>query len=357
MNYAEAQCAMGGVHTHNADYWSAAFDLNPGNWQTHSGTWNVNPATGLAWTWGEIADLQLALALNKVQLYGDFSRCTQIYAVVDYTPNSTQTIVLRPNAAGDLTQISYQIPGSGAHWDKVDEVTADGDSTYVSNSSSTYLYDLYNIQDSGLSAVHINGVAVFVLCKAINYPNWCSVRPVLKTNGGIAYGEETVFNNNRWVMRVTAWNLNPVTGVAWTIVEINALQIGLGMHRAPEYSDTVQCTQVYVLVNYTPNVAPNTPSIPSGPSRSPPGVSQSFSTAATDPEGDNVYYVFDWGDQQQSQTGWVASGQSASLSHSWAAPGTYQVKAAACDIYGSWSAWSSILTILIVSGGNQAIIL
>jgi len=38
---------------------------------------------------------------------------------------------LRPNAAGTYTELQYQYPAAGAHWDKVDEDTADDDNTYV----------------------------------------------------------------------------------------------------------------------------------------------------------------------------------------------------------------------------------
>jgi len=44
---------------------------------------------------------------------------------------------LRPNAAGDETNITTQYPASGAHYDKVDEATSDDWSTYVSTNSSS----------------------------------------------------------------------------------------------------------------------------------------------------------------------------------------------------------------------------
>ena len=48
----------------------------------------------------------------------------------------------RPNAAGDETTIWSQEPDSGEHWDKVDEETSDGDSTYVATNRNTWLEDL-----------------------------------------------------------------------------------------------------------------------------------------------------------------------------------------------------------------------
>jgi hypothetical protein len=71
---------------------------------------------------------------------------------------STET--LRPTAVGDETGISSQSPVSGAHWDKVDEATADDSSTYVYTTSTSYQRDLYNIPSSTGSGT-INNVTVY----------------------------------------------------------------------------------------------------------------------------------------------------------------------------------------------------
>jgi hypothetical protein len=66
------------------------------------------------------------------------------------------------------------------------------------------------------------------------------------------------------------------------------------------------------------NNPPNTPTMPSGTISGTPGTSYSYSTSATDPNGDQVKYTFDWGDGTvQSQTGLVNSGTTASASHAW----------------------------------------
>jgi len=80
----------------------------------------------------------------------------QVKLIVDTTGTET----LRPNATGDVTQISSQYPDSGAHWDKVDEVTSDNWSTYVSTNSTTYQRDLYNIPDHAVGTGSINYVTV-----------------------------------------------------------------------------------------------------------------------------------------------------------------------------------------------------
>ena len=61
----------------------------------------------------------------------------------------------------------------------------------------------------------------------------------------------------------------------------------------------------------TQNRNPNTPSPPSGPSSGYQQTSYSFSTSASDPDGDPLVYRYDWGDGAIST--WGAS----TRSHSW----------------------------------------
>ena len=92
---------------------------------------------------------------------------------------------------------------------------------------------------------------------------------------------------------------------------------------------------------------PNVPSTPSGSSSGYTATSYSYSTSATDPDGDQVKYNFDWGDGTTSETGFVNSGTPASKSHSWSSPGPYYVKAKATDSHGASSGWSNSRSVII----------
>jgi fibronectin type 3 domain-containing protein len=98
------------------------------------------------------------------------------------------------------------------------------------------------------------------------------------------------------------------------------------------------------------NGAPTTPATPTaGASSAPANTAITFSTSATDPNGDSLQYRYDWGDGVLS--GYGAAGQS----HSWAATGQYAVKAQARDSLGLESAWSVAKTVTISqSPQNQA---
>ena len=96
-----------------------------------------------------------------------------------------------------------------------------------------------------------------------------------------------------------------------------------------------------------PNTPPNTPALPTGIA----GEDYSFSTNTTDPDGDEVSYMFDWGDGTVSDwSEFIAGGESVSVSHTWASPGTYLVKVKARDTRGGESAWSDFTTITIDGG-------
>ena len=101
------------------------------------------------------------------------------------------------------------------------------------------------------------------------------------------------------------------------------------------------------------NDPPNTPNQPSGPTSGYTGISYTYSTSTTDPNCDDVYYWFDWGDGNNS--GWVgpySSGETGSASKTWDDPGTYQIKTKAKDIYDAESDWSPLLEVIITKPQN-----
>jgi hypothetical protein len=102
------------------------------------------------------------------------------------------------------------------------------------------------------------------------------------------------------------------------------------------------------VVKIKPQTTPTPPLQPLGAAIGLPGVSYSYYTSATDPKGDNIKYIFDWGDGTvRSETGFVGSGVTASSSHSWSNTGTYQVKAMAVNSGGISSEWSDLLAVTI----------
>jgi len=68
-----------------------------------------------------------------------------------------------------------------------------------------------------------------------------------------------------------------------------------------------------------------------------------FTAVATDPDGDNVSYFFDWGDDKTScWTDFVPSGTSTTKKHTWYLEDIYTVKVKAQDEYGADSQWTTL---------------
>jgi hypothetical protein len=99
---------------------------------------------------------------------------------------------------------------------------------------------------------------------------------------------------------------------------------------------------------------PNTPEQPSGPSTGNVGTSYEFNTRATDPDGDNIRYGWDWnGDNIVDEwTDYWSSGTRVWKSHTWYSAGTYNIKVKAEDSNGYQSPFSPVKTIIISSTPN-----
>lgn len=74
-----------------------------------------------------------------------------------------------------------------------------------------------------------------------------------------------------------------------------------------------------------------------------------FKSSTTDPEGDSIFYMFDWGDSNNS--GWLGpyvSGQTVESVYIWNNIGDYEVKVIAKDFNDVESEWSESANISIV---------
>jgi hypothetical protein len=168
------------------------------------------------------------------------------------------TEYLRPNAAGDETNIASQYPSSTYHWDKVDEETADDDSTYVSTSITSYQRDLYNLSNPTGSGT-INYIKVWYRFRgATGLPVTAYLTPAIKTGGTAYEGSEDTETAASYKNGSYQWTTNPQTGVAWTWDDLTALQAGVKIKGYGGKS--CRCTQVYVEVDYTSAVTEKTSS-------------------------------------------------------------------------------------------------
>lgn len=103
--------------------------------------------------------------------------------------------------------------------------------------------------------------------------------------------------------------------------------------------------------------SPYSPTKPTGATIGIVENSYRYLTNTTDPEDDQIYYMFDWGDDTDS--GWLGpynSGESCDASHEWAGFGTYCVKVRAKDVTDHMGDWSPSLKVRISGGPGSPIV-
>jgi hypothetical protein len=101
---------------------------------------------------------------------------------------------------------------------------------------------------------------------------------------------------------------------------------------------------------------PDTPPAPTGPDQGVVGAEYTFTSKTNDPEGDQIYYLFEWGDGTDS--GWIGpyfSGGTGSASKIWTTEDNYNVRVKAKDTSDSESEWSENHTIEIIEGPELVI--
>jgi len=120
---------------------------------------------------------------------------------------------------------------------------------------------------------------------------------------------------------------------------------GSGLYTRKWYTFTTQQQQ---------NVPPNKPNKPSGTASGKINTVYTYTTRTTDPNGDQVYYMWDWGDGTQSN--WLGpynSGVTISTTHTWTVKGSYSIKVIAKDTSAAESPWSDPLPIKMPYSPNN----
>ena len=87
---------------------------------------------------------------------------------------------------------------------------------------------------------------------------------------------------------------------------------------------------------YIPSDSGEPPEAPdiAGPASGNAGTPYDYDFTAIDPDGDNVKYYIDWGDETNEWTEFAASNTPVTVSHTWAEQGDYVITAYAQDSNG-----------------------
>lgn len=185
-------------------------DTKPGSETTMNG-FRINPLTNDNLNFGTCYFDDIAV--NDISGGSDNSWC-----------GDGRIIFLKPNADGDTTQLMGSDGNQTDNWALVDEIPpSSADYTEGTTSGET---DLYNLTASGLSNVNI--LRVWPEARAIDtVAEGGQIYLPVKTNS-VQYDGTAVSLLTSYTKYLTGdvRTVNPQTGSAWTVSELDALQVG-----------------------------------------------------------------------------------------------------------------------------------
>lgn len=115
-------------------------------------------------------------------------------------------------------------------------------------------------------------------------------------------------------------------------------------HMDPHYATNVSRLALATLISLgelTPGHAPEKPMRPSGRESGNTNEEYTYSTTSYDPDNDDLWYRWDWGDGSYSD--WIgpySSGETCEINHSWKKRGDYEIRVQSKDEYDLKSSWS-----------------
>lgn len=150
-------------------------------------------------------------------------------AVIDTAKNNLgtgQVETLYSTGAGALANLTRGGSDTLANYSQCNEAVADGNTTYVFAPIDA-LRDCYSFPDLSITgAVYIVQVSAMLIHGSSGDPSFhCKL--FLRIDGVNYDGDITHNALSNYDCFTEVWNLNPATGAAWTVEQINSLQAGL----------------------------------------------------------------------------------------------------------------------------------
>lgn len=155
---------------------------------------------------------------------------------------STDNVILRPNGTGDVTNIS-NVTGASTHWEAVSDAN---DASEVHQNSTSYLQDLYTLDNSGYYGP-IDSVNFYFRIKSNGGTVWAT--PCFKIDGVTYNGTEqtaTIIATKNQLFAAS-----PATGTSWSWSEINSMQVGIFLKGN---TNSEYCYDIWLVVTYHDSV-------------------------------------------------------------------------------------------------------
>jgi len=181
----------------------------------------------------------ILLKTNALKISGDGAGNAVAYAYNGTTTAAT----FRPNAAGDLTELT---PSAGANYACSGD---NNDATSVYQATSSYKSDLYNIPNHTAETGLIYNVTAYFRIKTAGGGDTAKAKPYFKINGTSYAGTEQSNATTSYVTKSQTYTTSPDTSLAWTWSEIDSLQYGVQV-KSTLGAVNNSCADVWLIVTY-----------------------------------------------------------------------------------------------------------
>lgn len=139
-------------------------------------------------------------------------------------PGDGRILPLIPNAAGTYTSIATLV-GAATHWEAVDEVPHDVDTTYIMDEVIDRK-DTFNTSHTVPSTVTINRVWVEARARC-SVSGTASLAALVLSGASLATGPDTALLSTYGRVASSFYTTDPNTGLAWTFSAVDALEVGV----------------------------------------------------------------------------------------------------------------------------------
>jgi len=173
-------------------------------------------------------------------------------------------------------------------------------------------------------------------------PQQARLTEEIQFNGGVTGGISTDEKPYSWHWDFGDGDTSNIQNPKHTYTSLDEYTITLTVTDGFDQTDSYETT-----IEIVDNQEPNQPSRPDGELNGDTKKTYTYTSIATDPEGDQIYYFFDWDDGSTSE--WVGpyeSGEMGSASHKWSNKDTYDIRVKAKDKnFEDVSVWSDPLSV------------
>jgi hypothetical protein len=152
---------------------------------------------------------------------GSFCTVDDLYVTDGDFLGDANWVCIYPDAPGDAT--TWTPNPAVANWINVSEHSPD-DFTSYNQADAVANQDLYNMDDLGGTFKVVGAHALNCATKIA--AGVASFKGSVKTNGGLVQESEFFPSFGSWQYQRVGYEINPVTGVAWTSADIDAIQRG-----------------------------------------------------------------------------------------------------------------------------------